>query len=299
MRRHDCVFHRARTHEQLREAGLAILAVEHNRATRLAKVGVDEERVESLLRKRHSKIGAAECLTLTWHRASEKKGAGVFIETVHRERRSKRSKRLCHNAGALFVGYQNTGSSRKTQLGDGSNDTHTGELLHLIDRLDARIQHEKRDGEANTGSQTTQETLHPSFRCAGPNRRSAHSWLMNTHRGLRELLGNIHFLQSRKNRVIKRLIGLLLALDVIILDRFGSDLQKSSLSFLASDFCFICLDFESVAGRFKKVDGIIENAPEVGLGEVNLGFDGDISGVLCTIALGEEGQLALAGVEGL
>ena len=196
MRGHDCVFHRTGTHEQLGETWLAVLAIKNNRSTRLAKVGIDEEGVEPLLGKSNSVIRTTECLAFTGHRAGEKKGAGIFVDAVHRERRSKRSKRLRHDAGALFVGHQNAGPGRKTELGNGSNHIHAGELLHLIHCLDAGIQHEKRNSEADTGSEAAEEALNPSLRRAGADGGRAHGRLVNANRRLGELFGDIHFLQA-------------------------------------------------------------------------------------------------------
>ena len=169
----------------------------------------------------------------------------------------------------------------------------------MVHRLDARIEHENGDGDANADRKASQEILNPCLCCTGADGRRSHSRLVDTHRGLRELFGDIHFLQTGKNRIVEGLIGLLLTLDIIILNRFCRYLKKAALRFFPCNFSFICLNLESILGGLEKIHSVIENATQIRLCEIDLCFDRNVGGVFCAVALGEQGQFALACIERL
>ena len=156
VRRHDGVFHRTGLHQNLGKAGLPVLSIKNDRAAGLAKIGIDEEGIESLLGERDGVVGAAEGFSFTRQGTGKKEGARVFIELVKGQRRSQRSEGFRNDTGALFVDDQHAGTRGEAEFGNGRNDIDACHLLDLIDRLDARVQHEQSYRKGDAGCQTTE-----------------------------------------------------------------------------------------------------------------------------------------------
>ena len=182
MRGHDRIFHRAGLQENFGKSGFAILTEKDDRATGFAKIGIDEERVETLLGQRDSVVRTAKCFPFAGHGAGKKEGAGVLVEPMQGERGPQRSEGFGHDTGSLLVDDKHAGAGGKTQPGDRRDDVHIGELLDLVDGFDAGIEKENADGEGNADGKSAKEALEPFLGRAGADGRSADGFFVNANR---------------------------------------------------------------------------------------------------------------------
>ena len=106
-------------------------------------------------------------------------------------------------------------------------------MLDLIHRLDAGIQQEQANRQADPDRYTGKEALHPLLCRAGPDRLRSNGFFMDSNWRFRELLGEINLFKSGKNRIVERLIGLKLSLQIIVFHRLGCHIQKALFGLLA------------------------------------------------------------------
>lgn len=118
---------------------------------------------------------------------------------MDREGGPQRSEGLRHNAGALVIGHKGAGSCAKAEFGNCGDHIKPCQRFDLINRFDAGVEKEEDNCKADSNCHAGDEILHPSFSGIRTNRRSSDGRFVDANRGFCELLGQINFLQSRKN----------------------------------------------------------------------------------------------------